>query len=331
MNANRTFGVEMELCSKLNQYEMAAQLNQAFAEAGISHTAVSSQYTHNTDGTNRTRWVCKPDASIGEYGMPTGFPYGVEVVSPVLKGWEGMNALKVVCKHITNNHLAKINTSCGLHVHHGVTAAETVPAIKAWKKVEETIYEAMPHSRKDNRFCRKLRLQVDDLNTYSELRSRWLTVEHSRYRGFNLESYWMRGTIEFRCAAGTHEYTKVRNWVFVTQMIIDRAVAGADFQPGIDNLVATLAGGEARQITRKKPSKPSARILDTFAEQSVLITPTLLEAELQFRRPELAESTVRRTVARWLVHRNAANSAPNTEHPALVWFRQRHQQFRLAA
>lgn len=345
MNENRTFGVEMEMASKVSAAEMAQRLTEAFALAGINHQASSSCYTHNTDGANRTVWVCKPDSSIN---TSAGFPHKMEVVSPVLKGRDGMAALKLVCGYITNKRLAKINTSCGLHVHHGVREDELVPAIKAWKKIEDTVYEAMPPSRKFNHFCRKLSMRVDDLTSYAALRSRWLARENSRYRGFNLESYWMRGTIEFRCAAGTHEFLKVRNWVLVTQMVIDRAVAGATFSAGIDALCAVLNGAAPAAVARPKSrpaSRPNAAILgelyDSFTDAGLEPTRRRLMAHFAARRPELKPSVVYDQVSRFLLHRaadlaaaaanNAAGADDAPEYPAVAWLRGRHQQFRLAA
>jgi len=354
MNANRTFGVEMELASKVTCTEMARQLTEAFQLAGINHVAHSAGYGHDTDGANRTVWMCKPDASIGRYGMPNGYPHGVEVVSPVLKGESGMAALKLVCGYITNRRLAKVTRGCGLHVHHGVRQEEVLPVIKAWKKIEDTVYEAMPASRKDNYYCKKLTgFSVDDVNSYQHLRARWLDRDMTRYRGFNLESFWMRGTIEFRCAAGTHEYLKIRNWVLITQMVIDRAVAGATFQAGVDNLVATLGGnvvalnssGNRTQFGHKLNSMSATidELVLRGCTREVAVTILMDRHGRSFRHAHTKFAShvghLRKKgfnifcdddgVFKFVGQQ--AEQGQAEEHPALVWFRQRHQQFRLAA
>jgi len=236
MNANRTFGVEMEFACKISHNEVVDLLRERLA--AIGHSVHRTGYMHHTDRTNRTRWVVKEDSSIR---TEPGFPYQVEVVSPVLKGEDGIQALFEVCDTITSARVARINTSCGLHVHHGVAQDEVVPVLKAWHATEDTWYGALPESRQHNRFAKRLKVFPLDPNIqFTQIRDWKYRHGISRYYGLNLESYWLRGTIEIRCAAGSHEFYKVSNWIAVTQRFVDCAVAGVSFPS--DTLDALIAG-----------------------------------------------------------------------------------------
>jgi hypothetical protein len=67
----------------------------------------------------------------------------------------------------------------------------------------------------------------------------------------NLESYWVRGTIEIRAAAGTVEFEKIAHWADLTQRLITRSCSARgyrNFSEGIDNLTMALAKGSAPQV-----------------------------------------------------------------------------------
>ncbi|WP_461369034.1 amidoligase family protein, partial [Candidatus Darwinibacter acetoxidans] len=48
----------------------------------------------------------------------------------------------------------------------------------------------------------------------------------SRYMKLNCQSYEIHGTVEFRQHQGTMDGEKIANWVVLTQMMVERAVAG---------------------------------------------------------------------------------------------------------
>jgi len=330
MNAERTFGIELETCCKVSRQELADRLTAALRAAGFNHRAVATGYSHNTNSDNATVWHVKSDGSIRPHASPRTLTYvnDAEIVSPVLKGEEGLRALQVVCDYIHSNDLCRVNVSCGMHVHHGVRREEVVPALVAYKKVERTIYEALPNSRQDNSYCRKVALAIPRDATYEQVEYLWQRRRIGRRRGFNLESYWLRGTIEFRCAAGTVEYDKAANWILVTQLLIDRAVAGATFKAGIDNLCKTL-NGEGREVVRRTHKRgASARnteLLEFALSVGVTGKPALMEA-LRKARPDMAERMYYEQVTRFLGFKGTV-VRETSEHPALTWFRARHEYF----
>jgi hypothetical protein len=250
MEENRTFGIEMEFCSNISIPELSVKLDSALVPTG--HTTVQSGYCHNTDSTNLTRWTVKTDGSIRTYDMGD-HRHGIEVVSPVLIGQNGLDALKVVCDVLSQH--GKINNSCGLHVHHGVNTGDDLVAIlDGWLKIEDTLYECLPVSRKTGTYAKPIRSKVSRLTPRAkevmraDLRSWWrmkLRDRNRQYRywGINYESVWLRNTIEVRAAAGSVEYKKVANWAEATQRIMIEATQNPSwFKSGIDNVIAIIDG-----------------------------------------------------------------------------------------
>lgn len=221
MNETRTFGVEMEMYVDLNHDQVKNLLNEVLSQ--FDHHAVTRGYYNSADRGNFNRWEVKPDGSLRS--APSGYR-GVEIVSPILKGHNGLQVLKAVCEAITPH--AVIKSDCGLHVHHGVDSNEIREIVRGWVACEGILMEALPRSRRNNHYARRLSGYRDFLETMERgnVRTAWRNTVNDRFMALNLESFWVRGTVEIRCAAGTHEYPKVANWILITQAIIEASVGG---------------------------------------------------------------------------------------------------------
>jgi hypothetical protein len=95
-----------------------------------------------------------------------------------------------------------------------------------WYKIQECIKEMMPRSRRRNQYCKAWETYGDVqevLAHTSNMKSWWENYIGTRYSNLNFESFWLRGTVEFRIAAGTTDYEKISNWVIFTQNLIDQA------------------------------------------------------------------------------------------------------------
>ena len=101
--------------------ELVEKIDEAFTTNNSNHRAQTGGYYHNTDSSNLIMWDLKRDGSIMLNGS-TRYSYGIEIVSPVLKGNDGLVALNIVCDAIKDYTTA--NKSCGLHVHHGIARNE---------------------------------------------------------------------------------------------------------------------------------------------------------------------------------------------------------------
>ena len=56
-----------------------------------------------------------------------------------------------------------------------------------------------------------------------------------RYCGFNLESFWRHGTAEFRYNAGSLNFTKIKNWIVLTQSFVITAEWLSEEGKGVNN------------------------------------------------------------------------------------------------
>jgi hypothetical protein len=95
-----TFGVEIEIRATLDREQIARALQAA------NINAAAESYNHST----RPYWKVITDSSCG-----------YEIVSPVLRGEQGLGELAKVCQILTDLG-CQVNRSCGLHVHIGADA-----------------------------------------------------------------------------------------------------------------------------------------------------------------------------------------------------------------
>jgi len=137
-----------------------------------------------------------------------------EVVSPILQGNDGLNSLKRLCETL-NEIDAKVNRSCGLHVHIGaanMADKHYLNIIRNYQKLESLIDSFMPLSRRNNNnaYCRSL--GSFDFSRCTTKRDVY-DLMNSRYYKINGHAYFRHQTIEFRQHSGTTDYTKISMWI----------------------------------------------------------------------------------------------------------------------
>ncbi len=204
----RTFGVEMEIIHS-NKRKIVTALRR------IGILCVIEDYNHIT----KRHWKIVSDASV------VG---GFEVVSPVLKGEDGLSELKKVCDTLLEVG-AKIKKCCGLHVHMGTDDFNS--DIKVWKnlyrnyaRLESTIDSFMPPSRRNNRYCQSMKVPnwTVKVNAAVSLESlERLVTDRSRFFKLNSQSYWRHHTVEFRQHSGSVEFEKVKNWILFCARFVE--------------------------------------------------------------------------------------------------------------
>ena len=211
---DRGFGIELEMVGVT-----AAKAARALTAAGV--TTVSEDYNHET----RTHWKLVTDSSIGRSG--------VELVSPILKGEDGLRQVRTVCDVLTRIG-ATVNTKTGFHVHHDITGY----TLRDWKmlllqyiKHEDTVSAFLPVSRHANRYCKKLSTRWSSLDAAFADIQKQTTVEnlmmvangYDRYYTINVTNWSLRGSVEFRQHCGTVDADKVVSWVLLTQAMVEYA------------------------------------------------------------------------------------------------------------
>ncbi len=146
-----------------------------------------------------------------------------EVVTPVLKGKRGMSSLKKLCKSLEAVD-AKVNRSCGLHVHIGaqyITDEHYIRIFSNYQHIERAIDSFMPQSRRDNNndYCHTL--ITHNFSGCHTKRDVMRELGFDRYHKVNAEAYAAHKTIEFRQHSGTVSYDKINHWVLFLAKLVE--------------------------------------------------------------------------------------------------------------
>lgn len=194
-----TFGVEIE-CINANRHsltEAASRNNVALRCEGYNHTD------------NRRYFKVVSDGSL------TGSDAN-EIVSPILAGQKkGFESIKNIIS-VLDEVGAKVNSSCGLHVHIGIaklTDEQYVNIFKNYQKLELAIDSFMAYSRRANNGHYAKSLQDYDFSSCHTKLDVEDVLRCDRYYKLNPVSYLRHSTIEFRQHQGTTNYKKIEMWV----------------------------------------------------------------------------------------------------------------------
>lgn len=140
------------------------------------------------------------DGSI--QGYPSGYA-GVEfrICAPAYKMVEVITQMCAILKVIG----AKVNTSCGLHVHldqRNRTPEDIQKIFANFIRAQNLLLEVVPQSRRENHFCKKHRGTDFQSAMYGQ-----------RYKIVNASAYRKHKTIEIRLFNGTVNAEKIINWI----------------------------------------------------------------------------------------------------------------------
>ena len=209
------FGVEIEFFGA--NYVTVIQRLRA---AGIS-VADYQGYTHKV----MAQWKVTTDSSVT--GRDTGLHRGLELVSPILYGDEGLDELAKVYE-VLNNCGAKVDKSCGTHVHFDIsdfTVQNCKNFLNLYYNYHGVINYLVPPSRRRNEYCKRLRQDIlvtiykENVRSIREIAD----VMGTRYMTVNLQCYVKYGTIEIRQHGGTVEFEKMEAWIILMYQLLDVA------------------------------------------------------------------------------------------------------------
>jgi hypothetical protein len=250
---NRKFGIEIE-ATNVAMSDVASALN------AVGILCVVEGYNHAT----RNHWKVVSDCSISGN-------QGFELVSPILQGENGLMQVALVGDTLERIG-AKVNTSCGLHVHvdgRDLTVNSMSRICKMWLKYEDCFDSIVPASRRNNQFCRAIRskfasLEVafDKLATATSIQGLTRIINSdgysssSRYHKLNLESMVRHGTVEFRQHSGTVNGLKMVNWVKLVGGFVESAVKAKnikmDGEGKFENLLKVTPDATVRKFYRER-------------------------------------------------------------------------------
>jgi hypothetical protein len=209
-----TFGIEIETCIP------HAALQQAGWTVGSYHRGAEIP--------GFAGWKAMTDSSIVARYPSTG----VEVVSPVLSGAEGLEQVRRMVTQLRTMG-AKVNQSTGFHVHIGFNGSPAAlrRLICLVSHHERAFFASTgTHQRENNTFCGSIKMShraLADMRTESDL----INAHMSRYHVLNLTNLQSvlsgRGghrTVEFRVFAGTLNITKIVTYVQLCLGSVQRAL-----------------------------------------------------------------------------------------------------------
>ncbi len=166
---------------------------------------------------NNDDWIVKPDNSCG-----------IEINTPVLKGWVGLKSLMKVSEAL-RTHYNKADDRCSLHVHVNIadlTKMQLASVIAHYIKCEHVFFDSVPASRKNNRYCTLIGLADNFDCTFDMVASDLITgIADVKYYSLNAFHFVKGGmfsinnerkkTIEFRIAEGSAclDPMYIKNWV----------------------------------------------------------------------------------------------------------------------
>jgi len=268
----RRFGIEIEFFG--NAYNAAQRITQA------GESCVPEHYNHAA----RSHWKMVSDASVSH-----NLANGGELVSPVLRGEEGIASAKRALSALASGADIFVNRQCGFHAHFDVsdfTLNQFKALAKFWLKYEDIMESLVSPSRRGNAiYCRSnlnvFRMASDMDSTIADAKARKVnadckavarafaavdactTIEQianlfgTRYMKCNFEAYFRHRTIEFRLHQGTTNPEKVERWLRLLNYFIEgaRRVRGVparkdDGKDGIDRISHLLHSGTNSELRR---------------------------------------------------------------------------------
>lgn len=215
-SSHRRFGVELEVNAfdGLNRPPNGKKYPTGIEDVSVV-VAENTEEGCRIEGYQHTekndQWVLKMDSSCG-----------MEVVSPPLKGWEGISKVCKVAKAFNEEPKIKSDERCSVHIHVEVadlTETELASVLIHWVKCEPCFMDAMPLERKRNRYCQFIGLmpifQHDDDVEPKKIITDLGTVKYYSVNTNQMVLGSHRKTIEFRVIEGDGSRNPylLKNWI----------------------------------------------------------------------------------------------------------------------
>lgn len=235
VNFNRKFGIEIEFGTKSTRAEIIEKLRNGGVSVESQHWISHSERVYDDQS-----WRLTTDGSL-DFSSHQGF----ELVSPpmtVASG--GLEAIRKVCDILNSPEIdAKVNITCGMHVHHEVPDYKHTnmkSLVNIMTRYTKAFDELVAPSRREGgvkaKWCKSLFdttlpefCRNQDINDFQKCKSieEQIAYFDSRYMRLNLQPYQYYGTVEFRQHQGTTDVDKICNWVILTQMAVERGASSS--------------------------------------------------------------------------------------------------------
>lgn len=221
-NSERTFGVEIEFFGTTRD----------IVKTKMEALGLVAWKAGRSENVGEGVWKITTDGSVTRTG--TNEYCGLELVSPILKGAQGYMELKKALTALKQAG-ARVNITCGVHVHLGVkdlNQEQLVKVAKAYNNQQVSLKWLTSKSRRNgnNSYAHSLRTSyIHDFQGH--LINNPERIKHmGRYYTLNLASYAKHGTFEFRWLNGSINFEKISTWIQLHIAFVEEAKTGTEMQ-----------------------------------------------------------------------------------------------------
>lgn len=137
---------------------------------------------------------------------------GTEIVSPRMRGYAGLLSVRRVLRDIWDTWDKISFTDAGLHVHVDIqhfTLKHAKRLLTIASLYDEAIFAMMDGARYNNQYAKHCRYNLEDINGCITIADLQKLQTHDRYHGLNMYAFPKHGTVEFRYAMATADWTRV--------------------------------------------------------------------------------------------------------------------------
>ena len=231
--SKRFLGCELE-CNGLDSYSPCTTRVSSFFDNKPVYGVTASVYDHNA--------FMVSDGSVS---------HGFEVVTFPANGDSFLKQIRGLCKGIQEFEPV-LDSQCGYHLHvdcKDYNTPDLLNFIRLYYLIEPALFKVVPESRQNNHFCRPLQYSIKELMIHdispgkrpsrsdfvtsrlaygplstSTIRQRKTQQKPgNRYFALNTTSWFYRGTVEIRLAAGTFDSEKITEWAMFWANMADLA------------------------------------------------------------------------------------------------------------
>jgi hypothetical protein len=281
-----TFGVEFEV------YIPAVSADQSMRERAYDRIVrrLQSAGVQASRGRASGAWAATYDGSLVSGPQDGRMWFPLEMVSPILRGEDGLRQVEKVCAAMIDLG-CEVNKTCGLHVHIGAgqaTAKQMRNLAKMFLKYEDVFTALTPPSRRDSpesrRYCKpNLPVAADHTRgpRETQLAVAFARIDRAstprmvaqvmnggvqragerysayRYYRLNFQSLILHGTVEFRQAAGTTSADKSLSWI--------KLMLGFCVTAWSVDVVAPDSDADLTKLLRKVDRKTAAYLAARYA------------------------------------------------------------------
>lgn len=230
----RLVGVEIEcvvpIIGRGENIDVQSLLATVLTNAGMPAIARSYSRAPTPSG---CKLVVEHDSSLRDESKYAGLSWSKLEIKTAPMVYRELERILPSALDVINYFGARVNPSCGLHVHHHLPeVADRPQVVKSlqhfWWRFHPVMFGLVAPSRKSSAYCVPPRpdeaRQFDNCTTYTKLCGK-LGRMH-RYAGLNLTNLLMqdRMTVEWRLHSASTDARKILNWVLATQRWVEHAV-----------------------------------------------------------------------------------------------------------